>query len=369
MNHNENWVEIDTENFRSNLRMIREISGRPVMAVIKANAYGHGTLGIAEAARSAGAAFFCVARFKEAMELRQAGFDTPILLFGRMAPEDVIMAATQNVRATIFSEEQIPEYAGVLQDSGLRLLVHAKADTGMGRLGTPAASALTLLSRIQQEKTLRTEGLYTHFARSDEPEQETTARQLDQMEALIGQVTAAGLRPEILHAANSAGALFHPRACRFDMVRAGIALYGLSPAPTAPLSEGFRPVLSWKARLIAIRDFAAGQGISYGHHYHTQKDHERIGVLPVGYADGFRRTSGNEVLIKGQRVPVVGAACMDQCMVRLDAIPDARPGDEAVLIGRQGEQEISAEEVASRWGTINYEVVCGISHRIDRVYQ
>lgn len=365
----ENWVEIDTEAVRSNIRMIRQISGCPVMAIIKANAYGHGAVGVAGAARSAGAAFFGVARFTEAMELRQAGFDTPILLFGRLAPEDALTAAAENIRATIFCEEQISEYAGALQGSGLRLLVHAKIDTGMGRLGTPAASAPMLLNRIQQTETLQTEGIYTHFARSDEPGDETTGIQLDRLEGLISQLTAAGMRPKLIHAANSAGALFHSRARRFDMVRAGIAIYGLAPAAQAPLPDGFRPVLSWKAGIISIQTFPEGQGISYGHRYHTRTSHEKIGVIPVGYADGFRRTAGNEVLVRGKRVPVVGTVCMDQCMIQLDTVPEAQTGDEVVLIGRQGDQEISAEEVAARWNTINYEVTSGISHRVDRIYR
>ena len=171
----------------------------------------------------------------------------------------------------------------------------------------------------------------------------------------------------MIHAANSAASLFFPTA-RFDMVRPGIALFGINPSEEAVLPEGFKPVLEWKTRLISIKDIPAGSGISYGHKYITSKQ-ERIGVIAVGYADGFRRVFGNEVLVRGKRVPVIGNICMDQCMINLDAVPEAELGDEVVLIGRQGKEHISAEMIASNWGTIGYEVVCGLTARLPRIYR
>lgn len=370
MKHNtyENWVEIDLEAIRGNIRQIRRIAGCPIMAVIKANAYGHGTIPVARAAIEAGSSFFAVARFGEAMEIRKAGITAPILIFGRLGPENAIQAAAENFRVTVFCEQQVVEYTEALRNTKQKLIVHAKIDTGMGRLGSPAESGLTLLQMIQSAPNLETEGLFTHFARSDELNVNTTDQQLDRFEKLINTLTENGLRPKIVHTANSAGAIFHPRACQYDMVRGGIAIYGLNPSVQTPLPAGFRPALSWKAEIISVKAMPAGCGISYGHKYLTKRNGDRIGVIPVGYADGFRRTTGNEVLVGGKRVPVLGNICMDQCMIDLNDVPDARPGGEAVLIGRQGNDEISADEVAGRWGSINYEVTCGVSHRVDRIY-
>ncbi|MHC1773631.1 MAG: alanine racemase [Flexilinea sp.] len=370
MKHNayENWVEIDLEAIRGNIRQISRIAGCPVISVIKANAYGHGTIPVARAAIEAGSNFFAVARFNEAMELRKAGITVPILIFGRLGPEVAKQAADENFRVTVFCKQQIIEYTEALRDTKQKLIVHAKIDTGMGRLGLPVESGLNLLQTIQSAPNLEIEGLFTHFARADELNVNTTDQQLDRFEKLIDTLTENGLRPKIIHTANSAGAIFHPRACQYDMVRGGIAIYGLNPSIQTPLPAEFRPALSWKTEIISVKSMPSGWGISYGHKYLTKRDGDRIGVIPVGYADGFRRTTGNEVLVGRKRVPVLGNVCMDQCMIDLNSVPDARPGDEAVLIGRQGDNEISADEVAVRWGTINYEVTCGVSHRVDRIY-
>jgi len=183
---------------------------------------------------------------------------------------------------------------------------------------------------------------------------------------LIQTVTQKGLRPEIVHTANSAAALTRP-STHFNMVRTGIAMYGLAPSPDVPLPEGIRAGLAWKAQLCEVRTLPPGTGISYGHIY-TTTDYERIGVVPVGYGDGYRRVTGNSVLVRGCKVPIVGRVCMDQMMVQLDSVPDAQIGDEVVLIGSQGEEKISADMLAERWQTINYEVVCGISARVPRLY-
>jgi alanine racemase len=364
----ENWVEIDLEAIRTNIRLIRKISGCPVIAVIKANAYGHGVLSVAQAAMDAGSNFFAVARFCEAMELRNAGFQNPILLFGRLSPKDAVQAAHEKIRAAIFCREQITELSEVLHTSGQKLLVHAKVDTGMGRLGIPSESGLELVQAIHDTPELEIEGLYSHFARADETEPAATNLQIERFDRLVDQLTKNDLRPKIVHTANSAGALFHPAACRYDMVRGGIAIYGLNPSSQTRLPAEFRPALSWKAQIISIKTLPSGSGISYGHKYVTKSDGQRIGVIPVGYADGFRRIAGNVVLAGGQRIPVLGNVCMDQCMIDLNPVPDVQPGDEVILIGTQGDESITADEVADRWGTINYEVTCGVSNRVKRMY-
>jgi len=210
------------------------------------------------------------------------------------------------------------------------------------------------------------EGVFTHFASADEPDNPATDVAIDRFQQLLDELSAMGLRPQLVHAANSAASLFYPRA-RFDLVRCGISIYGLHPSSDVRLPAGFRAALSWKARLTSIKMLPPGHGVGYNARYVTKRQ-ESIGTISVGYADGFRRRLGNFALVDGQRVPVVGGVCMDQCMLQLDQAAGARNGDEVVLIGRQKDALITAEEVAAAWGTVNYEVVCGLADRVPRFY-
>ncbi len=212
-----------------------------------------------------------------------------------------------------------------------------------------------------------TEARRAFQASADEPDRDTTDWQIDRFTRLVEALQANHLRPGLVHAANSAAALYFPKA-HFDLVRSGIAIYGLHPSAEAPLPDGFRPALAWKARLASVKELPSGHGIGYNYRYVTAKP-ELIGVMPVGYADGFRRRLGNFVLVGGKRVAVVGGVCMDQCMLQLDNLPNARVGEEIVLIGRQGNEQISAEEIGKAWGTVNYDVVCGLTARVPRIYQ
>ena len=364
----DNWLEIDLQAIENNLKLVQNISGLPTAAVLKADAYGHGVLPVSRAAVKAGAIFLAVARFSEARELRNAGFTEPILVLGMIPPENVIEASIMKVRGILFNTEQIALYENILHGTGHILEVHVKIDSGMGRLGFPAEEGLKLLQAVKDSTYLDSEGLCTHLARADEPEAETTDWQLDRFDRLVAEAEASGLRPQLVHTGNSAGALFHKRCGKYDMVRVGEAMYGMHPAPGALLPEGFKHALSWKAGITSVKMIPGGRGISYGHKYITHGDEQRVGVIPVGYADGYRRIQGNRVLVHGRIVPVIGNVCMDQCMIDLNDIPDAVIGDEAVLIGSQGGQSITVEEVADSWGTINYEVTCGIAHRVNRFY-
>ena len=364
----DNWLEIDLQAIQNNLKLIQEISGAPTAAVIKADAYGHGILPVSRAAVKAGAIFLAVARFSEARELRNAGFTEPILVLGMIPPENVLEASITNVRGTLFNKQQIAIYENILHMTGHKLIVHVKIDSGMGRLGFPAEEGISLLQAVQASPYIEAEGLFTHLARADEPGVETTDWQLDRFDKLVKDVEISGLRPKIVHASNSAGALFHHERGKYDMVRAGVAMYGMNPSPEAVLPEGFRHALSWKAGITSIKMIPGGSGISYGHRYITHGDYQRVGVIPVGYADGYRRVPGNRVLVHGHIVPVIGNVCMDQCMIDLNDIPDAAIGDEAVLIGTQKGKHITVEEVAASWNTINYEVTCGVAHRVQRFY-
>ena len=364
----ETWLEIDLQTIQNNIRLIQNISGLPVAAVLKADAYGHGVLPVSRAAVNAGAVFLVVARFYEARELRNAGFSEPILVLGMIPPENVIEASIMKIRATIYNMQQIKLYENILLGSRHTLSVHIKIDTGMGRLGVQAEEGLHLLRAAADSPCIETEGMFTHLARADEPDVDTTDWQLDRFDRLLVETESAGLRPRIVHTANSAGAIFHHRCKKYDMVRAGIAMYGLHPALSALLPEDFKPALAWKAGITSVKMIPGNRGISYGHRYMTHGIEQRVGVLPVGYADGLRRIPGNRVLVHGQIVPVIGNVCMDQCMIDLNDIPDATIGDEAVLIGQQGSQMITAEDIAKIWNTINYEVTCGIAHRVPRLY-
>jgi alanine racemase len=360
------WLEIDLGAIRNNIRQIQTVTGRPVMAIIKANGYGHGLVEVGRAVVSAGAAWIGVARLEEAGALRQAGIPLPILVLGFCSPERVPEALANQVSLSVHSVEIGQAFADRARSAGQKLRVQAKIDTGMGRLGVYPEDGLDFIHALQASPELLLEGIFTHMARADEPELETTDWQLDRFTKLLKSLDQAGLRPPLVHAANSAASLYFP-AAHFDLVRPGISIYGLHPSPSAPLPPGFRPALTWKARLASIKNLPAGHGVGYNYRYTTGQV-ERIGVVPVGYADGFRRRLGNIALVGGQRVAVVGGVCMDQCMLQLDGVPQARVGDEVVLLGQQDGAVITAEEVGQSWGTINYEVVCGLAARLPRVY-
>ena len=360
------WVEIDLQAIENNVRWFCENTGVQVMAVVKANAYGHGAVPCALAALRSGAQWCGVARIEEALELRRSGIECPILLLGYTPPERLVEAIANQISIVVWDLRQIEWAEAASRKAGRPAHIHLKVDTGMSRLGVQPEQAASLAKRLGEAESLYFEGIFTHFARADERKDEPTEEQALQFRRVLAELEAAGLKPPIVHAANSAAGLTRPSAY-FNLVRAGIAIYGLHPSPDCMLPSTFCPALVWKTILSQVKILPPGRGISYGHAYSTRSE-ERIGTLPVGYADGLRRVAGNQVLIAGRRVTVVGRVCMDQVMVQLDEVPEARAGDEVVLIGIQGEEQITAEEIAQRWGTINYEVVCGIGSRVPRVY-
>lgn len=360
------WVEIDLNAIQNNIRLISRVSGRPVMAVVKGNAYGHGMVEVARSALAAGATWCAVARIEEALQLREAGVNCPLLVLGYTAPVMAVDAARHNIRLTVYEMDITRQYARIVSAAGLTLKVHVKVDTGMSRLGLLPVQVADFITQISSERGLQIEGLFTHFARADQPQEPYTDFQIEQFSELVSRLEKEGIRPPVVHAANSAGSLRYP-AAGFDLVRGGIAIYGLHPSDDAPLTNEFMPALSWKTRLVSIKTIPAGQGVSYCHRYRA-KTAEKIGVIPVGYADGLRRVLGNKMLISEQFVPVLGSVCMDQCMISLENIPEAKLGDEVVIIGTQGHAARTAEQLGAEWGTINYEVTCGIAHRVPRVF-
>lgn len=360
-----NWLEIDLSAIAHNVKRMREITGVRVMAVVKANGYGHGLVPAARTAVEAGADYCGVARIDEALELRGAGLDAPLLVLGETPTTRFREAIAHDVSMAVFRHDHVEALGSALREGADQATVHLKVDTGMSRLGADVDRAFELLHRLHGVDRVHIEGLFTHFARADEPEIDTTGEQERAFAGLLDEIASGGMRPPIVHAANSAAALIRPSS-RFDMVRPGIALYGLDPSEQVPLPDGFRSALGWKSRLSQVRDVPAGTGVSYGHAY-VAPEPQRLGVVPVGYGDGYRRVEGNEVLVRGSKVPVRGRVCMDQVIVDLSDVPEAEVGDEVVLIGRQGQVAIEVDDLAAKWDTLNYEVVCGLGERVPRL--
>lgn len=359
------WVEVDLKAIQDHVRYFLDRSQVEVMAIVKANAYGHGSVPVAQAALEAGATWCGVARVNEALELRQAGLDCPILLLGYTPETRYEEMIDQGVSMTVWDILQVEKISAVASRMNWGARLHLKVDTGMSRLGANPVEVIDLLQNAANLPGISIEGLFTHFACADEANPSASDIQEKQFHELQAGLKAANIHIPVVHAANSAASLTRP-SLYFNCVRVGIAMYGLHPSSDCPLPTGFRPALGWKSVLSQVKTLPPGRGISYGHEYVTSRA-ERIGTVPVGYADGFRRVRGNQVLVRGRKVPVVGRVTMDQVMVQLDAVPQAAAGDEVVIIGTQGEESITAEEVAARWGTINYEVTSGIAHRVPRI--
>lgn len=359
---------ISSDRLRANYRKLREIAGTDVMAVIKANAYGHDAVQVASCLAALNCPYFAVARFSEAWELRKAGIKTPILILGRIAPNEAALAADLKIDVTLATRTQLRQYAEALRDYAGALSVHIKVDTGMGRLGQFCAETPEFLRAARAEPSLNIVGIYTHLATADCADPSAARGQCAEFRALTAELEACGERPPLAHIANSAGILTMENARSFEMVRAGIALYGLAPSADCPLPEGIEPLLTFKTRVISVRTFPRGSAIGYGGRYVVSRDYEKIAVIAAGYADGFRRSSGNRVLIGGKILPVVGTICMDQCMIRIPDELAVSEDDEAVLIGNQLGAALTADNLARNWGTINYEVTCGLSPRVRRIF-
>jgi len=337
------------------------------MAIVKANAYGHGTIPVARVALEAGASWCGVGRFSEALELRRANINCPILLLGftpKAHFEDMIV---NQVSMTIWNPEQISWLSISAERAGQPARIHIKVDTGMSRLGVHPEEVLDLVHLVNNNSNVQFEGIYSHFARADEANTAAADLQWDKFLGVLADLDSQNVRPPIVHIANSASSLTRSET-PLSLVRLGIAMYGLHPSAECVLPNAFRPALFWNSILTQVKTLPPGRGVSYGHEYVT-KGYERIGTIPVGYADGFRRLPGNQVLVGGKRVPVIGQVTMDQILVQLDEVPESDAGDEVVLIGRQGDEVISAEDVARIWGTINYEVTCAIGSRVPRIYK
>ena len=360
-------LEVDLGAIAHNLRLVRRIVGKVgILAVLKANGYGHGALIVARTVIANGADMLGVACVSEGVAFREAGITAPILVLGYTPAWRVREAVANDIALTLFDRDTARAMDRAAAEEGRVARAHIKVDTGMGRLGLLPDQVLPFVQWLTGLPHLMIEGIFTHFSVADAADKGYTYKQLATFRAVLRQIKENGISVPIVHAANSAAILTVPEA-RFNMVRLGIALYGLSPGPETPLPEGFRPALTFKTCIAQVKTLPPGSFVGYGNTYRT-KGEERIAVIPVGYADGFRRAPGNwgYVLVRGRRAPIVGRVCMDQAMIDVTHIPGVRQGDEVVLIGVQGEQEITVDEVAERLGTINYEVISTILSRVPR---
>ncbi len=363
------WVEVDLEAIASNVRQIKGIVGPEVkiLAVLKADAYGHGAVTVARTAINNGVSYCGVASVSEALKLRSGGISVPTLVMGYTPTWLIREAILHNVTLTIYDADMVRAISRAAGDLRRTACVHVKVDTGMGRLGLLPEQVLPFIREIRDLPDLDLDGIFTHFSIADDADLEYTRWQLGRFKEVLDDLAEMGVTFRTVHCANSAATLRLSQA-HFNAVRLGLAMYGLRPSPNVSLPAGFRPAMTWKTTIAQVKTLPLGSFVSYGNIYQTERD-ETIAVIPVGYADGFRRapTRWQAVLVRGQRAPIVGRICMDQTIISISHIPNVRVGDEVVLIGRQGEDEITAEEVADWLGTINYEVVSEILARVPRM--
>ncbi len=363
------WAEIDLKKYANNLQQVRRRVGNDplIMAVVKADAYGHGSLPLASKAVEAGADRLAVALVEEGVELRQGGLEGPIQVMGGFVPEQVDAAIEHGLILTINNLELARFVAEKARSLGEKITVHVKVDTGMGRMGPLPEEGIKLVREIKRMEGLYLEGVMSHMSSADEADKGYTWAQFEKFEEIIGALKGQGIEVPITHIANSATLIDFPEMS-LDMVRPGIMTYGLWPSEEVnQKAVSIEPVLEWKARLVQIKEVPGGSFISYRRTYSTPQAQVH-GLIPMGFADGFSRLLSNqgEVLIGGERAPVRGVVCMDQVVVDITDIPGVQVGDEVVIIGRQGDQEITADEIAEKIKSINYEVVCKISKRVPR---
>lgn len=363
------WADIDLSAIRSNVAAVRArlMPGTQTMAVVKANAYGHGDVEVARAALDAGAVWLGVILVDEGMGLRAAGIDAPILLLHEPPRERIDEALANALTPCVFTEEGAAMIGEASDRAGRSVAVHLKIDTGLNRLGSPLDRLEPLARALAKEQRIEIEAVFTHFAFADQPSNPFIDEQLRRFTEGCERLSALGLSWDCRHAANSAAAISRPDA-HFDLIRLGIAMYGLSPGPACDGLVELRPAMSLSARAAMVKRVRAGEAVSYGHTYRLERD-ATIVSIPLGYADGWPRALGNNasVLVGGKRYPAVGTVCMDSFMADLGEASCA-VGDEIVLIGAQGGERITADEIARALGTINYEIVTRISPRIPRVF-
>lgn len=365
------YASIDLTALLHNLSVIRERVSRDcgVMAVVKANAYGHGAVEVSRALRHAGVTQLAVASVQEAVALREAGIDGDILVLGALLDQHLPEIFSHRLTPVVTDQRLLPQLAKEAESAGRPLPIHLKVDTGMGRLGLAPSEWAAFLDGFPRWKSLRLEGCMTHLADSDGNDSSHTEQQLKTFRNLLEQLEQRSIKPSYVHVANSAAIMRYPQS-HFSLVRPGIVLYGYHTLPRSIACPALRPVLSLHTTVMQLRTIKPGETVSYNRTFVANRP-STVAVLPIGYADGYSRQLSNRgcVLVRGKRAPIVGLVCMDMTMVDVTDIAGVQVGDQVTVIGRQGEEAIRADEIAEWTGTIPYEILCGIGPRIPRVYQ
>ncbi len=368
MNCDNTYVQIDLDAIRDNLRSVRAKTGTDVMAVVKADAYGHGAVQVARHLE-ADCAFFGVSSVAEAMELRQAGLKKPILILGHTPVEGFSRAVDLQIRIAIFKWSDAQELSRIAQVRGKTAHIHLAVDTGMSRIGFEAtAESADICARIARLPGLHIEGLFSHFATADCADLSRARAQAERFDSFYHMLTDRGLVIPIRHLNNSAGLMNF--TTQYDLVRSGIVTYGLYPSDeVSPELLPLKPALSWYSRISHIKLLPPGRQISYGGTFVTERP-TRVATVTVGYADGYWRSLSGRfyVLIRGKRAPILGRVCMDQMMVDVTEIPDVSLDDRVTLVGTDGNETITVEQIAAQAGSFNYEFICSIGRRVPRIY-
>jgi len=364
------WAEIDLEAIRQNVRSFKRHVGAAVQiyAVVKANAYGHGAVPVAKAALEAGAARLAVHRLTEGIELRQAGLTAPILVMGYTPPAGAQTMVEWDLTPSCITTEFAQALSTQAAAQGKTIPLHVKVDTGMSRYGLFPAEVMPFLTAIAKLPAVSIEGLFTHFATADASDQTWVRQQITTFDQVIASIQASGMDIPIIHASNSATTMKLPQA-HYNAVRPGISMYGMNPSSEWEPVFDLHPALTLKSTVSRVRELPTGAGVSYGRTFVTSRP-TTAALVPVGYGDGYHRILTNKgvVLVRGKRAPIIGRVCMDQFVVDVTGIPGVQQDDEVVLVGRQGDERISAEEIGRLAGSINYEVTTGLLPRVVRKY-
>ena len=354
------WIEINLDAIAQNVRNIKKLIGekKELMAVVKGNGYGHDILEISSLVLKNGATRLAVARLEEGIFLRKAGIAVPILVLGLTSEQQVELLVSYNITPTVSEYEMIEKLSESAFKEDKIVKVHLKVDTGMGRIGIFSNHVLNFIKKVKVLKNVEIEGIFTHFSVADEKDKSYTEKQFGKFMEVLTFLEKEGIRIPVKHVSNSATLLDLPHMW-LDLVRPGISVYGLYPSREVQKTVKLIPAHTFKTRIVFLKELPAGEYISYGRTYTTKQKRTVIASLPVGYADGYNRLLSNqgEVLVRGKRFPVIGRVCMDQTMIDVTNLPQVEIGDEVVLWGRQGQEEITVEEIADKIKTINYEVV------------
>jgi alanine racemase len=364
------FAEIDLAALRFNFEQVKRLTGlsKKILAVVKANAYGHGAVAVSRELEELGVNFFGVALCQEGVELREAGIKAPILVLSGFFKGEEAELLHHQLTPLIFNLEMAERLAQQARSAKQEIKVHVKVDSGMGRVGILPEEAGDFFKKLKKLSGLRVEGICSHFAEADKEEKDFTREQQSRFNEVVSRAKKSGVDPFLIHLANSAAVMDFSSA-HYDLVRPGIMLYGAYPSAIFRNKTELRPVMGLKTRIMHLKKVPPNFSISYGRTFYTKRE-SLIATLPIGYADGYRRSLSNkgEALVKGRRCKVVGRVCMDLTLIDVTGIPGVKVGDEVVLLGRQGAEEVTVDEIAEKIGSISYEVFCSVSQRVPRVY-